>query len=337
MFNDNTQQNIAAIDSAHGSSNPIITKSTGNNGSSNHREVIGIAVGVVLVIIIFVGGVVVFVIMKRRKRRREAALAVQPKDDAAEAIRQGFAKAELDTDYDHARYEMGGPDVLQHHSETPPAGWVNEKAKYPGDRSGMAEVPGDAGATEFPGDEGRVEIPGEAVGVPELASRKGFPRPLHEMYDPSAIPVELPADTPSELPGSALLMRSQNAAGSSRSSRSGTRSPLNHSVGASPLSQPSPINRRQEHPPQLRSPTSQPCAPSPGSRASKDPSLISRSAASTLGGDDAFSPISPLGVGGTSPVEGGMFSFVRGLSQPVRTRRESSRQSARNAPPRPAR
>ena len=335
------QQDLVAIKSIADSANSTTSGNANNGRSSGSGKTIGIVVAVVVAVILAVGGVVLFFLMKRRKRRREAAEAARqkkPEEDPAEAIRQGFAKAELDTDFDHARYEMGGPDVIEQKSDKPPAEWVNEKAKHPGEWSVVAEAPGDD------------------VTVPELASRRIMLRPLHEMYDPSVAPVELPANNPLELPGSPPSLPAASSGASSSVTRSTARSPVDRSMGASPCSrssaQPSPVDRSLGRtPPPRSSSRNQYPAPSPSSQYSRAmsppsrtgtfspqspsrhqyhaPSPTSRSGTGSPRTNEMFSPISPLGDGETSPAQEGLFSFVQGLTQPRSSGIQSS--SARKA------
>ena len=333
------QQSIVAIKSIADSPNNTTPGNANNEGPSGSGKTIGIVVAVAVVVILAVGGIVLFFVMRRRKMRRaaeELARQKKPEEDPAEAVRQGFAKAELDTDFDHARYEIGGPDVIEQKSDKPPAEWVNEKAKYPGEWSVVAEAPGDD------------------VSVPELASRRRIMlRPLHEMYDPSVALVELPADNPLELPGSPPPLPTPNSGASPPIIRPAARSPVDRSMGASPRSrssaQPSPIDRslgstppprsssRHQYPipsptsqysramsPSSRTGTSSPRsfsrhqhpAPSPTSRYSRATSPPNRSGTASPRTNEMFSPISPLGNGETSPAQEGLFSFVRGLTQP---------------------
>lgn len=89
-----------------------------------------------------------------------------------------------------ASYEMTGSDP-QHQkpdSHGSPSAWVDEKAHYPGDRSGMTEM------------EGGSVLPSE----PQSKSRGEYiARPRHELYDQPAAWIELPAAIPGgELQGS---------------------------------------------------------------------------------------------------------------------------------------
>lgn len=307
------QQNLIAIKSIAGSANTTMPGNGKAGGSSSSGKTIGIVVAVVVVVVLAVCGAVLFLIMRRRKRRQKAEEArknKKPEVDPAEAVRQGFAKAELDTDFDHARYEIGGPDVIEQKAETPPAEWVNEKAIYPGDRSFVAEAPG------------------EAVTIPELASRGIVSRPLHEMYDPSSTLVELPADSPRELPGSPPALPTPNSAASSSAIRSANRSPVDRSVGSSPFNrssvQPSPVDRHLGRTPPPRSSRLQYGVPPPPNQPSRGTSSPSRSRTSSPRANEEFSPVSPPADGETSSAQEGLFSFVTGLTQPTSSRMQSS-------------
>jgi len=185
-FSDNMSPNLLAIASA--------ISSSGSGGSSTGKTV-GIAVGVVVAIIVIAAAIGAFFFIKKRKERRQREELEKREDTPPdEVIRQGFAKGELGTGIDNQRYEMAGSDANVPKPEDrggSPSQWVDEKARYPGDRSHMAEVEGGA------------------VSVSELPSRGAggtFAGPFHEMYDPSAPtagPVELPAEFPKpELQGS---------------------------------------------------------------------------------------------------------------------------------------
>ena len=310
------QQSLVAIKSIADSANSTMSSNTKTAGSSGLGKTIGVVVAVVVVVLLAVCGVVLVFIMRRRKKRRAAQEAAQnkkPEEDPAEAIRQGFAKAELNTDFDHVRYEMGGPDVIEQKVEKPPAEWVSEKARYPGEWSVVAEAPG------------------EDVNVPELGSTRIVLRPLHEMYDPSMAPAELPADTPVELPGSPPPPPTSF----SPAPRSAARSLVDRSMAASPLSrssdQPSPIDRHPGRtPPPQSSSRHQHSIPFSPSQPLRGLSLPSRSGTPSARTNEVLSPISPLGDGDTSPGQEGLFSFVRGLTQPSapETRPSNTRQAA---------
>ena len=69
--------------------------------------IIGIAVGVVVAVILISGGVATVFIIRYRKRKQKGSKGmVKGTDDEAERNRQGIAKAELDTDPNHAVQAM---------------------------------------------------------------------------------------------------------------------------------------------------------------------------------------------------------------------------------------
>lgn len=185
-FSANMGTTLVAIDSASSSS---------GSGDTSTGTKIGIAVGVVIAVIVIAAAIATFFILKKKKAKQRAA--EKAKDDYTlpdETIRAGFAKGELGTGIDNQRYEMAGSDPKHAESDRggSPSQWVDEKARYPGDRANMAEVEGGS------------------VSVSELPGQRGqggyFAVPFHEMYDPSALaagPVELPAEIPKpELQGS---------------------------------------------------------------------------------------------------------------------------------------
>jgi len=279
-FSDNMGSTLVAIDSA--------TSSSGSGGTSTGTKV-GIAVGIVVAIIVITVAVGAFFFIKKRKDRQRKGEKVQAEDPHAdETIRQGFAKGELGTGIDNQRYEMAGSDPNQGKSEShgSPSGWIDEKARYPGDRSGIPEVEGGS------------------VSVSELPNRGGyFARgPLHEMYDPSAQaagPVELLADLPSpgELQGSnppsaASSPRVKPVSSNRRSirdrwskrpqpSRSSTMETLPSSASASAPSPPPKPQRSTTESSEVFSPVSRQDTPN-----NAGPSSFQRSS-------QPFSPVSP--------------------------------------------
>ncbi|KAL8693586.1 MAG: hypothetical protein Q9218_001628 [Villophora microphyllina] len=295
---DISQEKLVAIKSV----NAIVTDQDGSFGSG---KIIGIAVGVAVVIVLLAGGVGVFFYLRRRKNRRQAK-PTSPKedDDEVERIRQGFAKAELDTDVNHARYEMAGSDGSSGR-KTPD--WINEKDEHPDTH------------VELVGDGSTAELNGGGHLAAELSSYKGFFGPYHEMYDPSVPPVELPADMPRELPASPLPTFSRRPR-SSQVSRSANMSPVNQAKGPSP-SHRSPSGQRSANyrPPRstysstsgIVSPRSQSSARVSSAEASRGPSTPDWSGESSTREHEPFSPISPIGGS-----DDGLFSLVRGLGQP---------------------
>lgn len=281
LFEEGSQQKLVGIPSVNATA-------TGSGQSSskaaNRGTIVGIAVAAVVLVVVVVSAVVVFCCLRRRrskqrnkeKEKAAAAKEAEEAEEAAERIRKGFDKAELGDDADHARYEMAGSG--------PQPAWVLEKADL----------------TDYAG---KHELTGGDVTIAELSDRK---RLVHEMYDPSAAPVELPADMPQELLASIPSPRPPrssffHSARQSPSFRSGPSSPI------SPSDRPSPIERRMGHTPQSRSSTlkSVPFTPSPTSQSGPS-SATDRSMASSHQSPDIFSPISPLGNSsseGRSPIE----------------------------------
>lgn len=197
-FSVNSQQDLVAI---------VPSNDSMESGSSTGRTV-GIAVGVVVAVVVIAVTIGVFFFLRWRNRRRnENYTATKIDEDSNDQIRQGF-KGELSTGLDNQRFEMAGSDPkgVQAEHDAAPSGWVDEKGRYPGDRSGIAEVAG--------GD----------VSISELPSQSPARQPLHEMYDPSAQPVELPAAEIGELQGSTPAVSSRNSIVSSP--RSANRSPF---------------------------------------------------------------------------------------------------------------
>ena len=153
-----------------------------SSGGSSTGKTVGIAVGVAVVMLVLAGIVVAIFWRKHQKKKKKLQLKAEggetPPD---ETIRQGFGKGELDTGNDNQRFEMAGSD-RKPKPYAPVGGWVDEKARYPGDRSNMAEAEG--------GDISTAEL-----GPSQRFKTQGY----HEMYDPSAPeahPVELPASIP---------------------------------------------------------------------------------------------------------------------------------------------
>ena len=288
---------IPSVNTTNVSSEPKVSK------SSNHGAIIGIAVAaVVLIGAVAVATLLFFWIRKRNKKRRgenERTAAAKEAEEAAERIRQGFDKPELGAAADHTRYEMAGSG--------PVSNWVTEKAD-------LAEHP------KTP------ELTGANAAIAELADRK---RSVHEMYDPSTAPVELPANMPQELLASVPSQRSLRSAASFKSARQSPPIRSGPSPISSPSSRPSPIDRRMARTPQSRSSTlsSQPFAPSPNSRSGPssptDRSLTSSPRSPSMGdsGSECRSPVEQIPLG----------EIVQDLSQDSRPPRGTLSESQRSA------
>ena len=235
IFAENSQQHLVAITSA--------TSSSSSSGSK-----VGIAVGVTVgVVVLIAAAIAAFFVIRRRKRRQTGATG-KGYEDPSEKIRQGYIKGELGTGHDNQRYEMAGSDPS--HTKTTDdhdiPGWVNEKANYPGDRSGMVEADGAGSA--------RAEL-----GGPGPVAPRSTVRPLHEMHDPQSQPrFELPADSPGELQGSTPGSSMPGSPVSSTRRSAGT---THHRAGSSGL---------------FRSPFSKPTSPLSAAEGSPHPSRLDR-------------------------------------------------------------
>ncbi|KAL9611566.1 MAG: hypothetical protein Q9167_003785 [Letrouitia subvulpina] len=308
---DNMQQKLIPIHSVNISSNATIA--TGSKKSSNTGEIVGIAVGVAVALVLIAVCSITYFLLKRRRNghQKEEDKPKQEEDDESEKVRQGYAKAELNTDFDHTRFELG--DSEEQTLAKPPAAWVSEKARYPGEHA------------ELVGDKALSELTGGGIAASELATQKGISGRYHEMYDPSAMPVavELPADLPRELPSSSPGLSSRDSSSSSPMYRSANQSPVDRSGGTSPynLSQGgrSPINRLSGRTSESnsigpRSPPSRRFGPSPTPRSSRGPSSPSRSGTTSSKGNEVLSPISPMADSEEGSNLQGKFSMVRGLN-----------------------
>ncbi|KAL8946646.1 MAG: hypothetical protein Q9222_006987 [Ikaeria aurantiellina] len=319
LFDPNISQEklipIKSVDSTSGQAD--------QHGGTNTGRIIGIVVGIVVAVLIL-GGIAVFFYLRHRKRKCNPDGCTTGKDDESERIRQGFAKAELDTDSRHARYEMAGAEG---HSEAQSSDVsLTEKNRHP---SMHAELVGDRLVGE---------LHGSGQPASELPAYKGFSGPYHEMYDPSTVPVELPADIPHELPASPppVFRRSSNS--SSAVFRSGNLPPVSHSSRSSPLRQLSGGRRSGNHRPAPSPPTStsrgnstqsRPSAPSSLARGSRGPSSPDLSGTSSPREQEPFSPISPIGGSEDGTDHAGLFSLVRGLADPARHPETSGPRSRR--------
>lgn len=250
------------------------TSSSSSSGSSKGKTV-GIAVAVV-VIVVGVAGALGWIFWKKHQKRKKTAKGVETPPD--EVVRQGLAKGELDTGNDNQRYEMPGSEpVKPPQANHAPNGWVNEKANYPGDRSGMAEVEG-----------------GDVSSTPELPlSQRHQMHGFHEMFDPSApsmAPVELPGviPQPREMEGSNPTSPTSSPRPSARSPLISPRSPSSQSSRPrswkTRFSRPQPSRKSTQE-----STPSQVSAPTPPPKPSSGPS----SAPPT----EVFSPVSRRGTG----------------------------------------
>ncbi|KAL8837714.1 MAG: hypothetical protein Q9176_005491 [Flavoplaca citrina] len=122
---DSSQQKLLSVRPVNGSISAV-----DQQGETNEGMIIGIAVGVAVAVILISGGVAAVSIIRYRKRKQKGSKGmVKGTDNKAERIRQGIAKAELDTDPNHGVYEMGQSGI------DPDAGTsqslVDGELKYP--------------------------------------------------------------------------------------------------------------------------------------------------------------------------------------------------------------
>ena len=294
VFPENLQQDLVAIQSP--------SETTSSGGSSTGKTV-GIAVGVV-VGVLFIAAAIGTYLWKRHQAKLESEREKAEKDrmlnnDIEDQHRQGF-KPELGVGNEHQRFEMQGstPEEAKAKAEAAQAQWIDEKARYPGERSGVAEVAG--------GDVSRSEVAAGDVSRPELSSSHGGPlRPLHELYVPSTPPAELPGDPVGvgELEGSTSFSSSRRRS----SNRNNPGSPLSQSSGRFSLANRVSRGKRQSRDsiPSLQTTAPIP-PPKPAAGPSSPPPSV-RPISRRMPSNDIYSPLSnedltsPDNAGTTSP------------------------------------
>ncbi len=288
VFPENMQQNLVSIQSPN---------DTTSSGGSSTGKTVGIAVGVVVGVLIIAAAIGVFfwkkyqAKAKRESEKEKAEKAKMLENDIEDQHRQGF-KQELGVDHEHQRFEMQGstPEEAKAKAEAAQAQWIDEKARYPGERSGMAEVAG--------GDVSRSEVAAGDVSRPELSSSHGGPlRPFHELYDPSTPPAELPGDPVGvgELEGSIPALSNKSSFSSSRrrsSNRNNPGSPLSQSSGRFSLANRVSRGKRQSRDsiPNIHTTAATP-PPKPGTGPSSPPPSV-RPTSRRIPSNDIYSPLS---------------------------------------------
>ncbi|KAL8898721.1 MAG: hypothetical protein Q9207_006561, partial [Kuettlingeria erythrocarpa] len=287
-----TQEKLIAIKSVNATS---ISQHQG--GSSTRNKTIGIGVGVAVPIVLLAVAIAAFIVLRKRKRKRRGERpTMNEQEDEAERIRQGFAKAELDVSVENARYEMGDGDKFKNRVHE---AWVDEKARHPGLHA------------ELIGDGSRAELIGSGKVASELSNSEKLRGPFHEMFDPSAPAVELPAGLPHELPAPPLPASSRSLDSAQSFQAGGANlSAVESPNEASPVHQPSgrPYEANQcRIPSRIRSSQSQSSISSPSAQASRDPSSLGSPRE-----QEPFSAISPI-----DSIDGrGLSSLVGGLVEP---------------------
>ncbi|KAL8847290.1 MAG: hypothetical protein Q9221_007666 [Calogaya cf. arnoldii] len=160
---DTSQQNLVSIPPVKGSTSTADQQEATSNGM-----IIGVAVGVAVAIVLIFGGAATFFIVRKRKQKQQGVgRMARGTDDEAEKIRQGFVKAELDTDPNHAVYEMGHSGIDLHAGT--PQDFINDEAKY------------STSHIELMGDRMMAEMNGSGQLASELPSYPGFSGPFHEI------------------------------------------------------------------------------------------------------------------------------------------------------------
>ena len=311
QFSTNAKQKLTPIHSPGSSAS--------QNGLSTGAKA-GIAIAVVILVLI--AALTIYLFLRHQQKKRlttDKQLGLNP---AEETIRRGYAKGELYTGLDNARYEMEGSDgnaLRPYGGATPP--WVNEKAQYPGlDNRAEADSADASPRAELnsPTSRSHVVAPGGFFGG----------RGVHEMYDASSIP-------PIELPGDRTHRREMEGSTPSDSPRpSPGRAPgsLFSSHPSSPLSRP------------------QSSKPSPGVsrggglfgaawRRDRESSSAGAPSSPSSRSNGSRDLASPTGVGVVSPAGERRWSPVsrRGtFSPPLRRGRESEREGPVLSPISPA-
>lgn len=297
---------IEAASSTVGETQP---KKSPSPSSSNGKK-IGIAVGITIVLVVIIASGVALLFYGKRKRRRAEGKKVNPNKYPIDRIQQGYPKAELNTDHDHAIYEIGGPRNLERHAQTMiqthEPSWVEERARHLGDRTHIGELNGDH------------SVPGLSQSEPLLGP--------HEMYGSSSMPIELAERSPSELHGSNPISQHPDSGRSSLDFRSVNRSPVLPSVGPSQLSfhtSPAPTS------PTIRLWDRRPRSQSSNLGDKQKLSSPTSQSLSTSGEtpyapreNEVFSPISPMTGESSTSQQAGLFSFLRGIPH---ARRSSGR------------
>lgn len=280
IFQDNSPQKLVAIEAAPAASTSVVPTP---KASSGHGKTVGIAVGVTVSVVVV--AILVAVGFCLRRRRKPAAKANPSKSHEELAnVQQRSSAKELNAK-ENGIYEVEGSDRprnAQTNTPRPLPPWAPEKGNFPGDMMEMTEE----------------------QGVPDLSQSEPLLGQVPEMYGSPSSPVELPANSVSELPGS-RINRNVSSAGSSSSNR--------RSRGF--------FSSRSSTPGFFPSPTSGASPPNPlaGGQPTSD-----RSTTSSPPANEVFSPISPIPEGENSTSQGRRTSIFRRFSH--------SGQSSQQAP-----
>lgn len=268
IFKDNSPQKLVAIEAAPAASTSVVPTP---KASSGHGKTVGIAVGVTVSVVVV--AILVAVALCLRRRRKPAAKANTSSHENLANVQQRSPAKELNGK-DNGIYEVEVPDRprnVQTNLPRPSPPWAPEKGNFSGD---MMELT-------------------EDQGVPDLSLSEPLLGPVPEMYGSPASPVELPANSLGELPGSRIT-RNVSSAGSSSSNR--------RSRGF--------FSSRSSTPGFLPSPAS---GASPNLLAGGQPTSDRSTSSPPV--NEVFSPISPIAEGENSTSQGRRISIFRRFSQ----------------------
>lgn len=113
LFEEGSQQKLVAIEAVSSTTDEIRSSSSSKPPSGKNKTA-GIAVGVTLAVVIISIGLGVFFF----KRRQGAAKNIKSHKSRADEILPGYRKTELNTDNDHAIYEMDNPENAKRLAQT---------------------------------------------------------------------------------------------------------------------------------------------------------------------------------------------------------------------------
>ncbi|KAL8673608.1 MAG: hypothetical protein Q9168_001963 [Polycauliona sp. 1 TL-2023] len=287
---DRLQQNLVSIQPVNGTTTP-----TDQEGATSKGTIIGVAVGVAVAVALILGGIATFFIVRKRKQKHGGAVRMaKGEDDEAERIRHGFGKAELDTDSNHAVYEMGHSGID-----------LDSRTR----QDSIERGPKDPGS--------HAELSGSGQLTSELSAYKVFSGPFHEMHDPSAPPVELPATVPEELSTSTLPKMSRNSKSSSEAFRSANASPFDQSSRPLTMHQSSSRDGSSQPRSRVETPGSRSSTASSSAPISRGPSSPDFSGPSSPREPAHSGPVSPMGDSHEDTGRGGRFPSVRRLNEPT--------------------
>lgn len=265
--------------------------------------------GSTLAALVIVGGFIWLINIRRKKRKEtrknRAGKIIQTRKKSNDKSQQEDVKAELNTDNDHAIYELSGSRNSRRQTQLDVSSslpsWIGDQPRYLRDRPGVEEL--NVGST----------VPGLSQSDPLLGP--------HEMHGSLTTRIELAGDGPSEFHGSNPISLHTSSGRTSPVFRSTNQSPVPRSVGPSPASFhtlstiPSSLHRLWSRRP-LSQASTQEFVPSPPS-ATPLPSTHTAAAASSSSsqGNELPNPIPPTIEGSPSSSQAKHLSFLRGITE----------------------